>query len=71
MTGGTKDGGGGGGGGAAGIKVTIRVRPLLPRELMDDEVVSADEASSMAGLALFTSLIICSQNTIVDSQFNQ
>jgi len=32
--GGGKDGGGGGG----GIKVIIRIRPLLPRELMDDEV---------------------------------
>jgi len=46
--------GGGGGGGkgqdggvASGIKVIIRVRPLLPRELMDDEVVSADEISSV------------------------
>lgn len=37
MTGGSggKDGSGGGGG---GIKVLIRIRPLLPRELMDDEV---------------------------------
>ena len=34
------------GGAATGIKVVIRVRPLLPRELMDDEVVSADETDS-------------------------
>ena len=45
--GGMKDGGGGGVGvgTATGIKVVIRIRPLLPRELMDDEVVSADETS--------------------------
>ena len=25
------------------IKVLVRVRPLLPRELLDDEVVTTDE----------------------------
>jgi hypothetical protein len=40
----------GSGGGNTGIKVIIRVRPLLPRELMDDEVVKADELASVVVL---------------------